>query len=235
MTQEKKGHVLCVDDEPVLLRSLTWLLEPEFHVKTARGGEEGLRVVEDNDFDVIISDQRMPGMTGAEFLAQAKVMSPRAMRLLLTGYSDMEALVSSVNDGEIWRFIQKPWNKEELRDLVETAAQVAKESDGASFETPVEIADASNVLVVGQDEELHLAIEENPDAYTRISHAYSLSQAAQMLSEERIGAIVSEVKNGSDDVIRFIALLKQKRPDIVSVVVADETDLKQLVRLINDG
>lgn len=118
MMQEKKGRVLCVDDEPALLRSLQWLLEKDFDVKIALGGAEGLREVREHDFDVILSDQRMPGMTGAEFLGQARAISPRAMRILLTGYTDMETLLSSVNEGEIWRFVNKPWDREELSNLV---------------------------------------------------------------------------------------------------------------------
>ncbi len=239
MMQEKKGQVLCVDDEPALLRSLQWLLETDFDVKTATGGEAGLQALEENDFDVIISDQRMPGMTGAEFLCQAKAVSPRATRILLTGYSDMEALLSSVNEGEIWRFIKKPWNREELSGTVETAAAIAKQSaqegENFGFDMPFESTRESKVLVISDDQEIHRIFRENPVDNVQVVHTDNLSQAVQVVSKEQIGTIVSEVKIGSTDVTHFISLLKQKQPEIVSVVMADKTDLKQLIKLINDG
>ena len=235
MLQEKKGNVLCVDDEPALLRSLQWLLEKDFDVKIAVGGEEGLRVIGEHDFDVIISDQRMPGMTGAEFLCQARAVSPRAMRILLTGYTDMEALLSSVNEGEIWRFVNKPWNREELSKLVENAAKIARESDRVDFEVPLENSRGGKVLVISNDHDLYYAFKENPVDNVDIFYTDNLAQAVQVVSNEQIGTIVSEVKIGSTDVTHFISLLKRKQPEIVSVVVADETDLKQLVKLINDG
>lgn len=235
MIEEKKGHILCVDDEPALLRSLQWLLERDFEVRVALGGEEGLRELGENDFDVIISDQRMPGMTGAEFLCQAREIAPRAMRILLTGYTDMEALLSSVNEGEIWRFIKKPWNRDELSRLVETAAQIARESGSSEFDAPLESAGDSKVLVISDDANIQRTFKDRPIENVQVIHTDNLSEAVQVVSNERIGTVVSEVKIGSTDVTRFIALLKQKQPDVVSVVVAEETDLKQLVKLINHG
>ncbi len=235
MMEEKKGQILCVDDEPALLRSLQWFLEKDFEVRIALGGEEGLRELVENDFDVIISDQRMPGMTGAEFLCQARELAPRAMRILLTGYTDMEALLSSVNEGEIWRFIKKPGNREELSHLVETAAQIAQESGGVDCDEPLESTGDSKVLVISDDANIQRTFRENPIENLQVIHTENLSEAIQVVSNERIGAVVSEVKIGSTDVTRFIALLKQKQPEIVSVVVAGETDLKQLVKLINHG
>jgi DNA-binding NtrC family response regulator len=235
MSQEKKGTVLCVDDEPGILRSLQWLLQKDFDVKTAVGGEDGLRVVKENDFDVIISDQRMPGMTGAQFLAQAKTLSPRSMRLLLTGYSDVPAMISSVNEAEIWHFIKKPWDNDTLKGLVETAAKIAVESAGTSFKTPEQIADG-DILLISVDEDVRRTLKESLGEKANITYAHSLLQAMQVLStHESTGTIVSEAKLGSTDVTRFLSLLKQKRPEIVSVVMADEADVEQLVTLINRG
>ena len=117
----KQGLILCVDDEPNILRSLHWLLGKRFDVKTAESGQDALPLVKEFDFDVIISDQRMPGMTGAEFLREARKISPRSMRLLLTGYSDMSAILRSVNESEIYRFIKKPWDMKTLVTVTEEA------------------------------------------------------------------------------------------------------------------
>lgn len=122
----KKGRVLCVDDEPNIVRSLQWLLQKEFEVFTAGSGHDALALVAQHDFDVVISDQRMPVMTGVEVLREVRRMSPRTMRILLTGYSDMQAIVRSVNESEVFRFINKPWNIAELPRVVGQAVVIAK-------------------------------------------------------------------------------------------------------------
>ena len=117
--------VLCVDDEPNILRSLHWMLHKEFNVMTASDGASALELLRKHDFDVIVSDQRMPGMIGSEFLRQACEVAPRAMRILLTGYSDMPAILQSINESEVFRFVNKPWNNEHLVGTVRQAAAIA--------------------------------------------------------------------------------------------------------------
>mgnify|MGYP006178134753 CR=1 FL=1 len=119
MSQVSLPKVLCVDDEPGLLRSLRWLLRGQYEVAVASSGFDGLALLGAENFDVVISDQRMPGMTGTEFLERAKQVSPRSIRLLLTGYSDFNAVLSSVNDSEVFRFISKPWDNQKLLDTVQ--------------------------------------------------------------------------------------------------------------------
>jgi response regulator RpfG family c-di-GMP phosphodiesterase len=109
--------VLLVDDEGSILKSLQRLFRKEgIPVQTAGSGSEALDCLRHHPDSIalIISDQRMPEMSGAQFLEQAKTLAPDAGRFLLTGYSDMEAVVSAVNKGEIHRYLTKPWNDEEL-------------------------------------------------------------------------------------------------------------------------
>jgi response regulator RpfG family c-di-GMP phosphodiesterase len=109
--------VLLVDDEGSILKSLQRLFHKHGIVaQTAGSGPEALNVLREhpNSFALILSDQRMPVMNGAQFLEQAKNLAPDARRYLLTGYSDLEAVVAAVNRGEIHRFFSKPWNDEEL-------------------------------------------------------------------------------------------------------------------------
>jgi len=117
MNAPEKQTILIVDDEEPILNSLKRLLNNEsLHILTAGSGAEGLTQLEDatNPVALIISDQRMPEMTGSQFLEQAKNQSPDTIRFLLTGYSDMDALVDAVNRGAIHRYIAKPWNDDEL-------------------------------------------------------------------------------------------------------------------------
>lgn len=116
-------QVLCVDDEKAILKSLRRVLMDEnCEVLTAPSGAEGLDILnEEHNIALIISDQRMPVMTGVEFLQQAKTIAPSAYRVMLTGYADINATMDAVNHGEIWRYITKPWDDEQLIFLVRDA------------------------------------------------------------------------------------------------------------------
>lgn len=114
------GHkLLLVDDEQGILESLERLfLDEDYHIETATSGREALMKMDDNDFSLIISDQRMPEMTGAEFLEKAKERSPETIRIMLTGHSDIKDAASAVNKGQIYKYINKPWDDDELRLVV---------------------------------------------------------------------------------------------------------------------
>jgi len=109
-------RVLCVDDEPNVLEGLRDSLSRSFDVRVAQSGADGLALLqEDPDgYAVVISDMRMPVMSGAAFLNQARRISPNAVRLLLTGYSDVDAAIRAVNDGQLFRFLTKPCPPDEL-------------------------------------------------------------------------------------------------------------------------
>ena len=107
--------VLVVDDEPNILSALRRLLRANgYQVQTAPGGTEALSLLEQAPVDLIISDMRMPVMNGAEFLRRSRTLVPEAVRILLTGYADVGSTIAAVNDGEIFRYISKPWNDESL-------------------------------------------------------------------------------------------------------------------------
>ena len=118
--------ILIVDDELSILKALNRLLRNKgCPIRTASSGAEGLKQIRESDVPIalIISDQRMPEMNGAQFLEQAKALMPDAMRFLLTGYSDLGAVIDAVNKGEIHRYLTKPWNDEELALSVSQALE----------------------------------------------------------------------------------------------------------------
>ena len=121
MNPKQQQTILLVDDEASILKAINRLLRNEgYIIKTATSGAEALQTIRNEDLPValIISDQRMPEMNGAQFLEQAKRLAPDAIRFLLTGYSDMAAVVDAVNKGEIHRYLTKPWNDDELLQAV---------------------------------------------------------------------------------------------------------------------
>ncbi|MBR9980541.1 MAG: response regulator, partial [Desulfatitalea sp.] len=117
MTPDKSYTLLVVDDEVSITRALQRLFRKEgYHILTAQSGDEGLTLLqaESRNVALIISDQRMPGMSGDQFLEKARKIVPDAMRFLLTGYADMEAVIKAVNNGGIHRYLTKPWNDDAL-------------------------------------------------------------------------------------------------------------------------
>lgn len=122
--KDKNGHagVLVVDDEPQILTSIRDLLEDDFVVSTAGDAETALRMLAQQEVAVVLSDQRMPGISGDQFLNKAKELSG-ATRVLITGYSDIEALVRAVNNGQIYAYVAKPWDATEFKVTVGRAAE----------------------------------------------------------------------------------------------------------------
>lgn len=114
-TQLAKASVLCVDDEPNILSSLRRLFRSQgYRVLTAESGSAGLRLLETEHVDVVISDMRMPEMDGARFLEHVRVRWPDTLRMLLTGYADIQSILEAINRGEIYRYITKPWDDNDI-------------------------------------------------------------------------------------------------------------------------
>lgn len=122
----QKHTILCVDDEIDNTEALERLFRKKFTVLKANSGKEALSILDQNRdiISVIITDQRMPEMTGVEFLAQTIEKCPDTIRILLTGYTDVESIIEAVNKGEIYRYLTKPWDPVDLLNTVEKAAEL---------------------------------------------------------------------------------------------------------------
>ncbi|MCS6990027.1 MAG: response regulator [Chloroherpetonaceae bacterium] len=119
----RKLKLLLVDDEPEMLESLTQLFDYDYKVLTATSGEAALSLLNSHrDTAIVISDQRMSGMRGVDLLRHVKQIIPDSMRILLTGYSDLESVLESVNVGEVFRYVRKPWQPDTLKSIVALAA-----------------------------------------------------------------------------------------------------------------
>jgi response regulator RpfG family c-di-GMP phosphodiesterase len=118
-----KHTLLVVDDEPDVADSVHDLLRRRFNVLRARNAEEGFTILREHDVHVIMTDQRMPKTTGVELLEKARVRHPHAVRLLFTGYADVEAIIAAINHGHIHRFLRKPWQPQELEEAVTEAVR----------------------------------------------------------------------------------------------------------------
>lgn len=123
-TSRRPPTLLCVDDEHNILSALKRLFHSErYKVLTADGGAQGLELMAQEPVDVVISDMRMPEMDGAQFLEQVAQRWPDTMRILLTGYADIESTIAAVNKGQIYQYVSKPWNDEDIKLLVRRALE----------------------------------------------------------------------------------------------------------------
>lgn len=118
----KPGTLLLVDDEVNVLSSLKRLFRPDgYCILTAQSGAEGLALLAQQPVDVILSDQRMPGMSGVDFLRQAKQLRPDTVRMTLSGYAELQSIIDAVNEGAVVKFLTKPWEDERLRHHIAEA------------------------------------------------------------------------------------------------------------------
>ncbi len=119
-----ENRILLLDDEPNILAALKRVLMDEpYEILDADSGEKGLELLQSKPCKVVISDERMPGMGGAEFLSRVKDSYPETVRILLTGYASIDAAMKAVNDGEIYRFFMKPWDDTDLRMAIRSAIE----------------------------------------------------------------------------------------------------------------
>jgi response regulator RpfG family c-di-GMP phosphodiesterase len=122
MTPPTRHTLLVVDDEPDVGDSVHDLLRRQFHVLRARSATEGIKLMQEHEVHIIMTDQRMPQITGVELLSNVRTRYPQAVRMLFTGYADLDAIIAAINQGHIFQFIKKPWQPEELEAAVREAA-----------------------------------------------------------------------------------------------------------------
>src|SRR5688572_12357657 len=115
--------ILVVDDEADVVKSVKDLLRLDYKVIGATSAAEALELLDKEQVHVVMTDQRMPGMTGVQFLAKLKAQYPNVIRLLFTGYADVRAVVDAINQGHVWRYITKPWDPEELAAIIREACE----------------------------------------------------------------------------------------------------------------
>lgn len=179
--------LLFVDDELGVLHALRRLFRREdYQVLTATSGREGLDLLKKNEVSLIISDQRMPQMIGAEFLAHARALSPYSIRIMLTGYSDIEAATQAINEGGIFRYITKPWEDEQLR------ATVREGLERYELEDRNRILTAELQLKNAELEQFNVQLEQRVDERTQeLRTAYeqnlALTRSLQMKVRELEG------------------------------------------------
>lgn len=135
MVNRNLPRILCVDDEAHVLSGIKRRMRTKYNIVTAMGAEEGLNELNNNGpFDVVISDFRMPGMNGAEFLCKAMEIDPTVTRILLTGEANMQEVQTAINEGHVYKVLLKPCSAEELRDAMSSAVKKHIENQSANVQ-----------------------------------------------------------------------------------------------------
>jgi FixJ family two-component response regulator len=117
-------RVLVVDDEEAILETMTFTFQDDYEVHTSTDARKALDILDkDGPFAVVLTDQRMPGMSGVEFVAEVFRRHPATVRMILTGFSDIEAIIQAINDGHVYAYITKPWEPEQLKQLMKQAVE----------------------------------------------------------------------------------------------------------------
>lgn len=252
MIQNTKKNILFIDDEIRILRTLKALFRKEYNVHIANSGDEALEILKKMTMDIVVSDQRMPGMLGNELLAKVRRMQPQAIRMLLTGYLDKKAIIKTINEGEVYRFISKPWDRDEIKEIISDAAiaseieHIDSADENSNHETaeldnkqrlvdqgiikPVVIVLESDVITRQQIREMGNKIDIKVHFVNEIRGVLGVLQL-----RPNIGTLLFSLDNQSEDVINALALMRRARPNLVTIALAETTDSEVAVNLINQS
>lgn len=238
-----KASILFVDDEQHIVETLKSLFRNIYNVFTATSGSEALGIIKNNQIHAIISDQRMPEMEGIDLLREVKKLAPNTVRIMLTGYSDLAAIIGSINEGEIYRYIYKPWNNKDLRNTVSQAAEVglrlaaefpiAQDSDESIAENIK--AAKTGILVINDDHNTFLIVKEMFKEKYDVVFARNYETAIDIMASQPVGIVISDVVVNKEDITGLIKVLKSEHPSLVTVVLTAFKDANMTIGLINQG
>lgn len=232
------ANVLFVDDEPGILATMRMLFRGRYNLHFANSGSEALEIMRQHPIHVVVSDQRMPNMTGVELLRAARGINENMMRILLTGYSDLSSIVGSINDGEIFRFVNKPWDNDELLQSVALAVDAAEIS--ASVVPPPITEEptpghSTSILVMDDDPMMAKKLQDILGPGYSVKAATTFSAAVDQIENDDIAVVISETRLQSTPVTRLLGKLKENKPELVSVILTERTDAHSAIELINQG
>lgn len=241
----QKPKIAFIDDEPRILRSLKMHFRQSHDVFTTTDANELMKYVSEHEVQVVISDQRMPDKTGTEVLRDVKEASPNTIRILLTGYADLNAVIDSVNEGEIYRYITKPWQNDELKKVVNKATEIAQQTQDIAQESDevyetesqaVSNAGAKrNVLVLDDDEDVYQQMKSYFKNMYTVSWASNLEQAAKLLQKKSFGVTITDATLNQENITPIVYALKNIQPDLMVIMLTEFKDAHMVIDLINKG
>jgi DNA-binding NtrC family response regulator len=237
--QAARASVLFIDDEPRVLNSMRIMFRKEYDTFFADNGAAALGIVKSHDIDVIVCDHRMPQMTGVEVLAKARQLSPRSVRILLTGYADLNAVEGSINESEVFRFLTKPCAPDELKRTIALATSLAQDSTPRAQPEPErperDYSDADDSQALDDAAEHRVVITQVLDQ----SHAPRLPRAPTesartglavlvFSNDEAIFRIAQESTRGrvpvyyASNIVQVVRLLEEHQPGVLLTDISED-------------
>ncbi len=222
-----KHNILCVDDEPDILDSLERLFRKKYNVLKAKSGAEALKLLKENSISLIITDQRMPEMTGVKFLEKSIKINPNAVRILLTGYTDIDSVVDAINSAQIYRYVTKPWDSRELSLAVDRAIE--------RFEMAQEIR-VKNIALEKANQELQSLDKAKSNFMILINHELktpltTLISFLDLLKDTKLDEdqkkYIDRIKKSTDRLERIIL-------DVLELVSSETGQTKVKLQKISD-
>jgi serine phosphatase RsbU (regulator of sigma subunit) len=215
--------ILYIDDEENNLVSFKSTFRRDYHIHVASSGKAGLEIMEKHNIQLVITDQRMPDMTGIEFLEKIVPLYPDCMRMIMTGFSDMDAIIQAINKGNIYRYVSKPWNREELKITIDSALEVYNlKSQNKHL---IEDLKEANQNLERKVMERTRQIEQQRIDITDSIHYASRIQKALMLSPEELDKLFPSyfVLNKPKDIVSGDYYWVSKKQNKWIIAVADCT------------
>jgi signal transduction histidine kinase len=241
----RRHTLLIVDDEVDVLESLRHLFHRAYRVLTASSGDQAVEVLRQNEVQLILSDQRMPGMSGDVFLSHARRTQPDAIRMLFTGYADIQAVINAVNEGHIFRYILKPWDAAELEGVIRQAAE--QYDLLADRKRLIAELQEANARLTKANEELALAGQLKSSFIEVASHEFNtpitlvlgLSELLRLLNPDRNEqerAIVERISTGARQLARLVTntLTLMRSDDFRRTLQRAPVDLADLLHHVVD-
>ncbi|NEN88807.1 MAG: response regulator [Okeania sp. SIO3H1] len=243
LTKRKKPKMLVVDDEPDNLDLLYRTFRRDFSVLKAESGIQALEILaSEGEVAVIISDQRMPEMKGTEFLSKTLPEFPNTIRIILTGFTDIEDLVEAINSGQVYKYITKPWDPNELKKVVQKAAhtyELLNQRTEELLKAQTQLELLSNVINISQNSEtIEQALEKIASVY---SEAFSSDVCILQLIEDNaltsiqgVSSNVGQVDNWlANDSLAIEAIASQKLQAVMDV--SADTELSNVANYQTSG
>ena len=234
MNENNKHTVLYVDDEESNLRIFKNTFRRDYNILTANSGEEGLDVLEKQKVDLILTDQRMPGMSGVDFLKRAIVKFPELNRIIITAYSDYDILREAVNDLKIFQYIEKPWRHDEIKVAIDSALEI--------YTLKMENQKLASVLMKQNDElnqineELNEEIEKHKQTQIELIREKESAEKSNRLKSAFLANMSHEVRTPMNSIMGFMEILRDDdnpvtREESMQII---ENSCNQLLHIIND-
>ncbi len=229
--------LLFIDDEERVVRALKNIfIDEDYDIIATTDPEEAFDVLKTKTVHVIVSDQRMPTIQGTELLKKAREISPDAIRLLLTGYADMNSAIQAVNEGEIFRYLRKPWSNTDIKQKVAQAIDISLKIHSVSTHQDLPSDIALTLMLLDQDQMSFETISGIIDVQRHhLLWAKNVDQLIDFILTRKIAVLIAETHLEGQKIDYILNQVKKDHPDIVMVILSAFKDKDGLIDLINQA